>query len=204
LEEVVSFTTRHSVYVSLAKSCEVTGNNLRTSFKKFLDLKKEGELTAVEVGVWEGENSLYMLLACPNLVLHLVDAWDNIVTWTGGPLQPKMYMKSIQRNAEYNLTVLQNCSEHIWFTKKNSIESAKIYPNEYFDYVYIDGDHSHDAVKKDLVTWWPKLKKGGIFAGHDLSMDEVRTAVDWFVKENNLKYEKDEFVSGKSDWWIFK
>ena len=41
------------------------------------------------------------------------------------------------------------------------------FPNEYFDYIFIDAGHDYASVYRDLVEWWPKLKKGGIFAGHD-------------------------------------
>jgi hypothetical protein len=35
------------------------------------------------------------------------------------------------------------------------------------DFVYIDGNHSYSHVKEDLRLWFPKVKRGGVFAGHD-------------------------------------
>lgn len=34
-------------------------------------------------------------------------------------------------------------------------------------FVYIDGNHSHPQVLRDLVSWWPKIKKGGYLCGDD-------------------------------------
>eukprot|EP00758_Cryptobia_borreli_P017336 Tbor_TRINITY_DN6182_c4_g1::TRINITY_DN6182_c4_g1_i11::g.22020::m.22020 len=37
----------------------------------------------------------------------------------------------------------------------------------YFDYIYVDARHDYKGVLDDISQWWPKLKKGGIMAGHD-------------------------------------
>ena len=50
---------------------------------------------------------------------------------------------------------------------KIQIECATRFPNSYFDFVYIDARHDYKGVLQDLTDWWPKLKPGGIFAGHD-------------------------------------
>jgi hypothetical protein len=43
-------------------------------------------------------------------------------------------------------------------------------------------------MKNDLINYYPKLKKGGIFAGHDYLEDcGVPIAVNEFLDENNLK-----------------
>merc|ERR1711933_355569 len=38
------------------------------------------------------------------------------------------------------------------------------------DLVFIDAAHDLKAVETDLRMWWPKLRDGGILAGHDFSM----------------------------------
>ena len=68
-----------------------------------------------------------------------------------------------------------------------SVKAAEIFPNAYFDMVYIDADHSYNAVQGDIKAWLPKVKKGGYLAGHDYlhrdgtgrrSLCEVKPAVD--------------------------
>ena len=59
-----------------------------------------------------------------------------------------------------------------------SIKAAAIFPDFYFDLVYIDADHSYDAVKKDIDYWSRKVKLEGILAGHDYNMVSVKKAVD--------------------------
>ena len=79
--------------------------------------------------------------------------------------------------------------------RKSSREAAAAFPDGTFDWVYIDGDHSYDAVFNDLVSWKPKSRRGGVLAGDDLNWrDEngslsVRFAVTSFVKAEGLNVE---------------
>jgi hypothetical protein len=50
---------------------------------------------------------------------------------------------------------------------QDSWKAAASFPDDYFDFVYIDAGHDYHSVCKDLEAWWPKLKPGGLFAGHD-------------------------------------
>lgn len=45
---------------------------------------------------------------------------------------------------------------------------SKKYPKREYDYIYIDGDHSYKGVKKDFELFWPRLKKDGYMAFHDV------------------------------------
>lgn len=55
-------------------------------------------------------------------------------------------------------------AEHI---RKMSVDAAAMFKDEQLDFVFIDGNHSYDAVMSDLNAWYPKVHKGGIVAGHD-------------------------------------
>lgn len=46
-------------------------------------------------------------------------------------------------------------------------DCADSYPNDYFDFVYVDASHDRIDVLMDLHLWWPKVKRGGVMAGHD-------------------------------------
>lgn len=48
-----------------------------------------------------------------------------------------------------------------------STDAAELFMDETFDFVYIDADHTYDAVKADLSAWWPKVRPGGVLAGDD-------------------------------------
>jgi len=46
-------------------------------------------------------------------------------------------------------------------------ELIDLFDDESLDFIYIDANHAYDYVKNDMEMWYPKLKKSGIFAGHD-------------------------------------
>ncbi len=53
------------------------------------------------------------------------------------------------------------------FLRMYTSEAAKLVPDNSLDYIYVDARHDYCGVREDLRTWWPKLRMGGIFAGHD-------------------------------------
>ena len=78
------------------------------------------------------------------------------------------------------------------FLRMTSEEAAPLFPDSYFDFVYIDGDHSYDAVCKDIELWLPKVRWGGLLGGHDYNMGRVQRAVNDSLKgvytpENKFK-----------------
>lgn len=48
-----------------------------------------------------------------------------------------------------------------------SVSAAKLFADNSVAAVFVDGDHSYEAAKADITTWWPKLKYGGYMCGHD-------------------------------------
>lgn len=166
----------------------------RASFPKLLDSLGKKDLVGVEVGVDKGELSQCLLDAYPKMILHLVDRWD----FQG---EGSQYFKSGDRKSKYdNERYRQNMIQTIRYTshawprvrlwKMDSIEAAEKFPNESMDFVFIDGDHTYEAVMADLKSWWPKVGKGGMLSGHDFAHRReirqkgfgVKKAVDEFTK----------------------
>eukprot|EP00747_Dinoflagellata_sp_TGD_P193014 gnl/TRDRNA2_/TRDRNA2_58655_c0_seq1.p1 gnl/TRDRNA2_/TRDRNA2_58655_c0~~gnl/TRDRNA2_/TRDRNA2_58655_c0_seq1.p1 ORF type:complete len:335 (-),score=38.49 gnl/TRDRNA2_/TRDRNA2_58655_c0_seq1:74-1078(-) len=48
-----------------------------------------------------------------------------------------------------------------------STACARLFPDRSLDFVYIDARHDRKGVLEDLQAWWPKLRFGGMMAGHD-------------------------------------
>lgn len=84
---------------------------------------------------------------------------------------------------------------------KNSTEASKYYGNEILHAVFLDACHDYDFVKEEIAAWWPKVKRGGIFSGHDYdaSWPGVVKAVQEFAAANNLK-----LLTMKNCWIIYK
>ena len=57
-----------------------------------------------------------------------------------------------------------------------SVQAARLFPDESIDFCFIDADHRYANVTADLAAWWPKVRHGGMLAGHD-----YRQPATWLV-----------------------
>jgi predicted O-methyltransferase YrrM len=57
--------------------------------------------------------------------------------------------------------------DYITPIRSDSIRAASHFENNYFDFIFIDGNHEYEIVRKDIETWFLKLKTDGIIAGDD-------------------------------------
>jgi hypothetical protein len=69
-------------------------------------------------------------------------------------------------------------------------EALDLFPDEHFDFVYVDG-YAHDGEDggKTFSDWYPKLRAGGVFAGDDYHSDWplVVANVDRFLTDKGLE-----------------
>jgi len=66
--------------------------------------------------------------------------------------------------------------------------ASKLFADESLDFVYIDANHAYDFVVENIALWFPKLKKGGLFAGHDY------LKMDWYTDPLFAPNKKDKFI----------
>jgi predicted O-methyltransferase YrrM len=81
----------------------------------------------------------------------------------------------------------------------NSLEASQGFADGYFDFVYIDDDHSDAGITTSLAAWYPKVRPGGILAGHDYDNDSLSRIVRAFFDEKGMRLLTDEL-----DWWGIK
>lgn len=158
----------------------------------FLREKFNKGLTGAEIGVYKGDNAEFILKILEPTMLYLVDPWNNFLdTDSNEIIGETQYLETQQRLKGYGNKRL---------IKRTSQEASKIIQDE-LDFVYIDADHHYDSVVNDLKLWYPKVKKGGVLAGHDYhrSMEGVVMAVNEFCVDNKL-----QLMYAETDWWIIK
>lgn len=128
-----------------------------------------------EIGVNLGENACALIQETDPKRLHLIDPW--FVKW--------------ERNYQIASKVLKLHESIIKIHRKMSSQAVKDFPDNYFDWVYVDGNHAYEFVRDDLWSYCKKVKPGGILAGHDFSRlhynnpywGGVRRAVHEFLNE---------------------
>jgi hypothetical protein len=78
---------------------------------------------------------------------------------------------------------------YTWLRVPSLAVTQEQIPDGSLDCIFIDGDHSYDAVLADLSFWWKKLRVGGQLLGDDYWMPTVSSAVEHFAKRNLLRYD---------------
>lgn len=66
-----------------------------------------------------------------------------------------------------------------------------------FDFIYLDADHSYEAVKGDIELAWPLIRPGGALAGHDYTICEDRVVDRGHYAGFGVKQAVDEFCDAK-------
>jgi len=161
-----------------------------------------------EVGVREGNNFKKMIRHRPKLAVA-VDCWKD----TGeAPTNDGSFTQEELDNQYETFKNGIGSEPFVKVCRGFSQDVVKEFPDEYFDLVYIDADHTHEGVWSDLVDWYPKVKKGGILSGHDYRRRKFRTKDGWikfgvvsavnkFIEENNIK---TFFLLTPTSWGIVK
>lgn len=151
-------------------------------------------LICIEIGTSSGLNALSMLRELNIKKLYLIDPY---ISYT----QDEKLWDSSKNAERFARLILTSYNKKIQFIKMKSEDAVKIFADDSIDFVYIDGNHDYEFVKKDIELYYSKVKKGGIIGGHDFSANYfgVVKAVLNFVKKYKLK-----LYTSVDDWWVVK
>lgn len=86
-----------------------------------------------------------------------------------------------------NETLTEEFGSRFTLKRIKSVVASAEMSNLKIDLVFIDGDHRYQAVYDDLRSWWPKIRPGGVLAGDDYEMPEVRLAVNNYFTQMGQK-----------------
>lgn len=127
-----------------------------------------------EIGVWKGHSISFLANEIrktnPEAVeLYAIDLFED--SQDSNFIHDSGIMNEVREITSIYNKVLEKTETRKMITDIKSIswEAADRFEDEYFDFVFIDADHSYESVKKDIIAWLPKIRKGGIISGHDYS-----------------------------------
>ncbi len=153
---------------------------------------KDGDIL-VEVGSFLGKSAAYMAQRIKesgkDLLFLVVDSWDKgeYAKWwidvCQNPPAPwpveELYGKPLENAFWYCMESVGNPYQKA--LAMSSVDAARNFKDSSVGFVFIDADHRYESVSADIKAWMPKVKKGGILAGHDYrtrSWPDVTRAVD--------------------------
>lgn len=146
----------------------------------------------LEIGSWQGMSAAYMLEKSKEeqnyITFYCLDTFKGdplninevrLVKELGRPLYDVFTenMNSLGFNENIDYHVINDQSEL----------AHSSFPDAFFDFIFIDGGHEYNQVCRDIDGWLPKVKSGGMLAGHDYNSPGVERAVKERFKNFNVK-----------------
>ena len=118
----------------------------------------------VEIGSWLGRSSFYLV----NKYAIFADIYV-VDTWQGSESELHSSHKLVQEKDIYIEFMRNMRAVHGRFTpvRTTSTNAANIFEDGSVDFVFIDAEHTYEAVLADIKAWVPKLSPSAIIAGHD-------------------------------------
>lgn len=117
----------------------------------------------VEVGSWKGKSSAFMCVEIANsgkkMEFYCVDTWLGSSEHRGFEGMESLYEQFVD-----NMRPLEGYYAPM---RTESLKAAATFDDESLDFVFIDASHEYEDVKADIMAWLPKVRRGGILAGHD-------------------------------------
>ena len=159
----------------------------------FVQEQKKKNLVGLEIGTDKGINARNILSVLDIKMLYLVDDYQPVKYESGLYFDWSPHYKIAAQT-------LKNYRNQIKFIIKKSDKAVGDVPDN-LDFVYIDGNHDYNFVKRDIELYYSKVKNGGVIGGHDFSTASlgVCKAVVEFAKRRHLKLYGREW-----DWWFAK
>jgi hypothetical protein len=120
----------------------------------------------LEMGVLSGGYSDLILKVFDKVNLYLVDTWNA----EGNDL----YFSKNQAVLDSAFEQVKAKFSHRPLVTIIPLESAKAaekFKDGFFNWVYIDANHTKEAAARDIKIWLPKVEGGGVISGHDFDPD---------------------------------
>jgi predicted O-methyltransferase YrrM len=178
--------------------------NMEKQYLELLDNVPEGGVF-VELGAYKGKSTSFIVTEINNqnrnIQFHTIDTFEGD-SGSNDEEEIEAYRKvNVSKMFDEFSENTKHLKEHFNVIVGKSDESSKFFEDNSVDVIFIDAGHSYDAVIRDIKSWLPKIKDGGIMSGHDyINWSGVNTAVNeifnevdkidnecWFVKINKNK-----------------
>lgn len=148
--------------------------------------------TIVEVGSFLGRSAAFMAVEIVNSGKNIrfvcIDPFDGHLG--GGYFDARCALETFVRNMEEG-----GVGGLVEVRKSLSVESSELFQDRSVDFVFIDAAHDYTNAHADIRAWLPKVKPGGVIAGHDYGRKEwpmVRVAVQETLSANNVQTRADD------------
>lgn len=163
------------------------------------------ELHFVEIGCWKGRSSVFLgteiVNSGKNITLHCVDTFKGSEE---APHKNDPDLPELRALFRQNMQPLVDAGLRLEVHEMTSVEAAKQFNHAAY-FIYIDGDHTYQAVKADIGAWLDKTSH--ILAGDDFDYSDTKAAVltclpNDLVQTDGSNWLVDVNILQKINWQI--
>ena len=162
------------------------------------NLRNRSNLIGAEIGVGGSVHALQMLKHLDIKRLYLIDPYISYGPGMHGVFANNDVALKIKKIAQEVLEPFYDKVEIVWIFEYSDKAAIKIQDEE-LDFVYIDGNHRYEYIKKDIELYYPKVKKGGLISGHDYKKNEPGV-----IKAVHESFASKKITTDGWEWWVVK
>lgn len=134
-----------------------------------------------EIGSWQGRSTKALALATHGVVYSIDDFRGEVGTPSNpGHMAPGQLEIAYRENLKGELA-----TGKVVHARMASVQAAIQMQRWYrtFSLVFVDGSHDLTSVILDIAYWQPLVEPGGILAGHDWGVGQVKEALELVLPE---------------------
>ena len=132
-----------------------------------------------EIGIFEGGFARFLIRCYQPAEMHLFDLFRTAKSIRSGDSDGNGYRVLTGEQVYQNAVSEFGSDPRVKLHEGDSKATVRAMPDDYFDLVYIDGDHGYQGCLADLLNCYEKVKHGGWIAGHDIAINPRKCRSYW-------------------------
>ena len=166
------------------KNLDYYSKDLSWHYHIFSGFNKNKKYKILEIGTFVGNFTNFLSKTFGTSKIYTIDLEDNhrnfVYTYD---------KKKIKNKKDFFITRKKNLSnKNIVSLKINSLDLINKFKKNYFDIIWVDGDHLDPQVSIDIFSSLHLLKKGGIFCCDDICLNKNDPVINQTDGHKILKY----------------
>ncbi len=173
--------------------------NMHEAYDQLVNICEDDDII-VEIGSFMGRSTSYLATNIVNsekkIKVFCIDTFEGS-TEHGSLNIPKDFYQEFEKNVQ---PFIDEGFVIPMKGRSDDPQTINFFADKSVKGIIVDGAHEYDAVKEDILNWWPKLKEDGYMVGDDIMLPSVRQAAQDAL--GNLNIANLYMLQGFEQWFL--